>query len=131
MVNPTLKLKMTFPDIQTFRKDVKEYSVQRSKEIRLKKNDRRRSIIMCKNDKCKYRVYRRQVSNEQTFQIISMQPKHVCGRQYKNSIVNAAWISNKLIEKFRVQPKMPYDVIQHEVKEKWKVESECHSKLYV
>jgi hypothetical protein len=27
-----------------------------------------------------------------------------------------------LIEKFRVQPKMPLEVIQHEVKEKWKVD---------
>ena len=46
----------------------------------------------------------------------------MCGRQYKNSIVNATWISNKLIEKFRIQPKMPLDFIQHEVKEKWKVD---------
>jgi hypothetical protein len=77
---------------------------------------------VCKDVKCKYRVYGRQVSNEQTFQIISMQPKHVCGRQYKNSIVNADWISKKLIEKFRVQPKMPLEVIQYEVNEKWKVD---------
>jgi hypothetical protein len=118
MVNPILKLKMTFLVIQTFREAVKEYTVQRDKEIRFKKNDRRMSIVVCKDEKCKYRVYGRQASNEQTFKIISMQPKHMCGRQYKNSIVNAAWISNKLIEKFRVQPKMPLEVIQHEVKEK-------------
>jgi hypothetical protein len=37
MANPVLKLKMTFSDIQTFREAVKEYNVQRGKEIRLKK----------------------------------------------------------------------------------------------
>jgi hypothetical protein len=79
MANPVLKLKMTFPNIQTFREAVKEYNVQRGKEIRFKKNDRRRSIVVCKDVKCKYRVCGRQVSNEQTFQIISIQPKHVCG----------------------------------------------------
>jgi hypothetical protein len=34
MANPILKLKMTFSDIQTFREAVKEYNVQRGKEIR-------------------------------------------------------------------------------------------------
>jgi hypothetical protein len=37
MANPVLKLKMTFSDIQTFREAIKEYNVQRGKEIRLKK----------------------------------------------------------------------------------------------
>jgi hypothetical protein len=49
-------------------------------------------------------------------QIRSLQPKHVCGRKYKNSIVNSTWITDKLIDKFKVQPNMPMDVIQNEVK---------------
>ncbi|XP_059434802.1 uncharacterized protein LOC132167790 [Corylus avellana] len=122
LVNPELHLYMTFPDIQTFREAVKEYNLLRGKEIRFKKNERRKSIVVCRDDKCRYRVYAMQVSDEQTFQIRSMQPKHVCGRQYKNSIVNSTWISNKLIEKFRIQLNMLLNVIQHEVKEKWKVD---------
>ncbi|XP_059431694.1 uncharacterized protein LOC132165226 [Corylus avellana] len=117
LVNPELHL-----CIQTFREAVKEYNLLRGREIRFKKNERRKSIVVCRDDKCQYRVYVRQVSDEQTFQIRSMQPKHVCGRQYKNSIVNSTWISNKLIEKFRIQPNIPLNVIQHEVKEKWKVD---------
>jgi hypothetical protein len=46
----------------------------------------------------------------------------VCGRKYRNSIVNLTWIANKLIDKFRIQPNMPLDMIQHEVKYKWKVD---------
>jgi hypothetical protein len=51
-----------------------------------------------------------------------MQPKHVCGRKYKNSIVNATWIADKLIDKFKVQLNMPLDVILDEVKDRWKVD---------
>jgi hypothetical protein len=55
------------------------------------------------------------MADEDTFQIRSLQSKHVCGRQFRNSIVNSTWIADKLIEKFRVQPDMPLEVIQHEV----------------
>lgn len=44
------------------------------------------------------------------------------GRKYKNSVINSIWIANKLIDKFKIQPNMSLDMIQHEVKEKWKVE---------
>jgi hypothetical protein len=69
--------------------------------------------------------------DKQSFQIRSMQPKHVCGKKYKNSIVNATWITDKLIEKFKVLPNMPLDVILDEVKERWKSEGRCKYKLYV
>jgi hypothetical protein len=55
--------------------------------------------------------------NEDSFQIRSLQPIHVCGRKYKNSIVNSTWIADKLIDKFKIQPNMPLDVIQNEVKD--------------
>jgi hypothetical protein len=50
---------------------------------------KRKIIMVCKSDKYKYRVNARQVFYEQTFQIRSMQPKYVCGRQYKNYILNS------------------------------------------
>jgi hypothetical protein len=56
--------------------------------------------------------------DEKSFQIRSFQLKHVCGRKYKNSIVNSTWITDKLIDKFKVQPNIPLDVIQNEVKDK-------------
>jgi hypothetical protein len=51
-----------------------------------------------------------------------MQSKHICGQKYQNSIVNSTWIAHKLFDKFRIQPNMPLDVIQHKVKEKWCVD---------
>jgi hypothetical protein len=104
-----------------FREAVKMYNVRRGKDIRFKINERRKCIVVCRDPKCHYRVYGQQMVDEQSFQIISMQPKHVCGRKYKNSIVNAIWIANKLIDKFKVQP-MPLDVILDEVKDMWKVD---------
>lgn len=122
IVDPVLTLKMKFANIQLFREAVKQFNLRRGKDIQFKKNERRRCVVVCRDPKCQYRVYARQLADEESFQIISLNPKHVCGRKYKNSIVSSTWIANKLIDKFRVQPNMPLDVLQHEVKDKWKVD---------
>ncbi|XP_059441949.1 uncharacterized protein LOC132174284 [Corylus avellana] len=108
--------------IRMFRDAAKEYNLRRGKKIRFKRNKRRECIVVCRDEKYRYRVYARHMPDEQSFQIRSTHPKHLYGRKYKNSIVNSTWIANKLIEKFRIQPNMPLNVIQHEVKEKWKVD---------
>jgi hypothetical protein len=38
------------------------------------------------------------------------------------SIINLTWIANKLIDKFKIQPNMPLDMIQNEVKDKGKID---------
>lgn len=120
--DPDIKLKQKFPDIKMFREAVKMYNVRRGKDIRFKRNERRKCIVVCRDPNCHYRVYGRQMVDEQSFQVISMQPKHMCGRKYKNYIVNATWIADKLVDKFKVQPNMPLDVILDEVKDRWKVD---------
>jgi hypothetical protein len=96
--------------------------MRRGKDVKFKINERRKCIVVCRDLNCHYRVYARHMVDEESFQIRFMQPKHVCDRKYKNSIVNANWIADKLIEKFKVQPNMPLDVILDEVKDRWKVD---------
>jgi hypothetical protein len=84
--------------------------------------ERRKCRVVYKDPKCQYRVYSRRIVDEDSFQIRSLQPEHMCGRKYKNLIVNSIWIAGKPIDKFEVQPNMSLDVIQNEVKDKWKVD---------
>jgi len=121
LVNPTLKLKMKFSSLQLFREAVKQYNVQRGKDIQFVKNERARCVAVCRDPSCDYRVYGRQMSDEQSFEVRSLRPKHSCTRVYKSSIVNSRWISDKLFDKFKIQPDMPLEVIQDEVKRKWNV----------
>ncbi|XP_062177170.1 uncharacterized protein LOC133882086 [Alnus glutinosa] len=101
LVNPSLKLKMKFSSLQLFREAVKQYNVQRGKDIQ---------------------VYGRHMSDEQSFEVRSLRLKHSCNRVYKSSIVNSRWISDKLFDKFKIQPDMPLKVIQDEVKRRWNIE---------
>jgi len=122
LVNPNLKLKMKFSSLQLFREAVKQYNVRRGKDIQFVKDERVRCIAVCRGPSCDYRVYGRQMSDEQFFEVRSLRPKHSCTRAYKSSIVNSRWISDKLFDKFKIQPDMPLVVIQDEVKIKWNIE---------
>jgi hypothetical protein len=120
--DPAIKLEMKFPNIQMFREAVRVYNLKNGKDILFKKNETTRCVAVCRDTRYKYRVHGKKMPGEESFQVRSMQSKHICGRKYRNSIVNSTWIAHKLIDKFRVQPNMPLDVIQHEVKNKWRVD---------
>jgi hypothetical protein len=65
--DPSLEVKMRFPDIQTFREAVRVFNLNRGKDITFKKNERKKCIVVCKEPRCNYRVYARQVDDEATF----------------------------------------------------------------
>jgi hypothetical protein len=122
MRDPVLELEMKFSNIRTFREAVRMFNFKRGKDITFKRNKKQKCIVVCKEPNCNYRVYARKLPDEETFQIRSMQSEHLCCKQFKNSIVTSTWIADKLIDKFRVQLDMPLGVIQHEVKERWRVD---------
>jgi hypothetical protein len=102
LVNPNLKLKMKFSSLQLFREAVKQYNVQRGKDIQFVKNERARCIAVCRGPSCDYRVYGRQMSDVQFFEVRSLRPKHSCTRAYNSLIVNSRWISDKMFDKFKI-----------------------------
>jgi hypothetical protein len=65
MNNPTLVIGNTFRNASDFRKVVKQYNILRGKDLRFKKNELKRIVVVCKDSKCRYRVYERQLKNEQ------------------------------------------------------------------
>jgi hypothetical protein len=66
---------------------------------------------VCRDPSYDYRVYGRQMVDEESFEIRSLRPKHSCTRVYKSSIVNSRWIANKLFYKFKIQSDMPIPMI--------------------
>jgi hypothetical protein len=64
MNNPTLVIGNTFRNASDFRKAVRQYNILRGKDLRFKKNELKRIVVVCKDSNCKYRVYGRQLKNE-------------------------------------------------------------------
>jgi hypothetical protein len=122
MDNPTLVVGNTFHDAAKFRKVVRQYNIIRRKDLKFKKNEKKRIMIVCKDAKCKYRVYGRQLKDEMTFLLISLRPKHSYTRKYQNHMITSSWIADWCMESFRELPNMPIDVLQKKVKAKYNVD---------
>jgi hypothetical protein len=116
MLNPTLVPGNTFRDVYEFRKAIKQANVLKGKDLAYQKNSRKKLIVVCADKKCKYRVYGRQLKDEETFMLISIKPKHTCARRYKNHLITSNWIAEWCMDSFRDQPNMPIDVLKKKVK---------------
>lgn len=55
--DPILGLRMKYPNIQLFKEAIKVFKVKKGMCIRFLKNERRKCILVCKDPKCRYRVY--------------------------------------------------------------------------
>jgi hypothetical protein len=96
--------------------------VKRGKDIKFEKIGRSKCVAVCRDPSCKYKVYGRHMTDEESFEIRSLRPKHSCTRVYNSSIVNFWWIADKPFDTFKIQPNMPLPMTQNEVKRKWNVE---------
>jgi hypothetical protein len=122
MNNQTLVIGNTFCNASDFRKAIKQYNILRGKDLRFKKNEFKRIVVFCKDSNCRYRVYGRQLKNEQTFLLVSIRPKHTYTSWYQNHMVTSNWIAEWCMDSFREQPNMPIDVLCKKVKNKWNVD---------
>jgi hypothetical protein len=122
MNNLTLVVGNTFHDAADFRKAMRQYNIIRGKDMKFKKNEKKRIVIVCKDARCKYRVYGRQLKNEMTFLLIFLWPKHNCTRRYQNHMVTSSWITDWCMDSFREQPNMPIDVLEKKLKAKYNVD---------
>jgi hypothetical protein len=120
--HPEFVVGQKFSSIKIFRTAVRECNLSMGKDIKFKKNYLAKCIVVCRDPKCKYRLYGRKCKEEESFEIRSFQPKHTCRRNHKNSIVKSSWIADKLIDKFRAQPNMHVKAILGEVKDRWGVD---------
>jgi hypothetical protein len=122
MSNPTLVVGNTFRNADEFRKAVRQYNILRGKDLKFKKNERKMIVVVCKDERCRYWVYERQLKDEMTFLLVSLRPKHSCNSTYQNHLITSSWIADWYIESFREQPNMPIDVLHKKVKAKYNVD---------
>jgi hypothetical protein len=57
--NATLVVGNIFHDAAEFRKAERQNNILRGNDLKFKKNEKKRIIIVCKDERCMYRVYER------------------------------------------------------------------------
>jgi hypothetical protein len=60
---------MKFLNIEMFREAIRVYNVKTRKDIKFKRSERMKCVCVCRDAKCKYRVYGRKMHDEESFQV--------------------------------------------------------------
>jgi hypothetical protein len=62
---------MKFSSIQLFREAVRQYNVRKGKDIKVETNERAKSIAVFKDPSSEYKVFGRQMTDDESFEIRS------------------------------------------------------------
>ncbi|KAF5206950.1 hypothetical protein FRX31_003463, partial [Thalictrum thalictroides] len=104
-------------DIKSCRDHLREYAIERKFAIILPKNNSDKIVAVCKNLKCKFRVYVRRMNDGHTMRLRNIEKGHSCvGRTItRNPTANAPYIAKKIEAQMRMHHKSftPADIIEH------------------
>ncbi|XP_057429396.1 uncharacterized protein LOC130722617 isoform X2 [Lotus japonicus] len=106
--NIHLELGMEFPNLQSFKEAVIDYTVEVGRQIRWLKNDKDRCRAECMGETCKWKIYCAWSRARQSFQIKTYVEEHTCSRSFRNKQASTRWVAKKLEKKLRAQPSMTH-----------------------
>ncbi|XP_023758661.1 uncharacterized protein LOC111907101 [Lactuca sativa] len=95
---------------EQFKLCLTNYAVANGYQLRFGKCDRSRILVRCgkKSDenKCPFRCWASWMGNELTWQVKSLEKKHVCARKYSlGSLITPGWIANHYLNDLIRNPK--------------------------
>ncbi|CAI9289675.1 unnamed protein product [Lactuca saligna] len=95
---------------EQFKLCLTNYAVANGYQLRFAKCDRSRILVRCgkKSDenKCPFRCWASWMGNELTWQVKSLEKKHVCARKYSlGSLITPGWIANHYLNELIRNPK--------------------------
>jgi hypothetical protein len=69
MGNTEFVVGQKFPSIQVFRNAVRETNVNIGKDVEFRRNYLAKCIVVCRDTRCKYRIYGRKCKDEESFEV--------------------------------------------------------------
>ncbi|KAL4357575.1 hypothetical protein AHAS_Ahas09G0200400 [Arachis hypogaea] len=100
-----LQVGMKFNTKQEFMEAVRDFTIQKGRQIKFRKNERYRARTVCKwkNEevKCPLVAYASKDHEEICWQLKTFNNEHKCPRKNKIRIANKKWLAQNLVKKLR------------------------------
>jgi hypothetical protein len=92
-----------FVSKKAFQEAIRTYDIHSGRDLKFKKNDKRRVRVICKGSKgnCRFEAYCAKLPNEETWQLRKIQRFHKCSRVFKLKMLNSDWLGSKLHSRVR------------------------------
>ncbi|XP_058734332.1 uncharacterized protein LOC131606064 [Vicia villosa] len=103
-----------------FKEAITSYAVQSGRNMRFTKNDKVRVRVKCK-DGCQWEAYCAKLPNEETWQLRKLVEKHECSREYNVKMLTTKWLSKRIQNSLKTNPRMKIKDIKAKTQRKWNV----------
>ncbi|XP_058761190.1 uncharacterized protein LOC131634538 [Vicia villosa] len=103
-----------------FKEAITSYAVQSGRNMRFTKNDKVRVRVKCK-DGCQWEAYCAKLPNEETWQLRKLVDKHECSREYNVKMLTTKWLSKRIQNSLKTNPRMKIKDIKAKAQRKWNV----------
>ncbi|CAL5403478.1 unnamed protein product [Camellia sinensis] len=114
---------MIFPEVNTFRATLRDYTVQTGFKIVRDKNEKSRVTAHCAAEGCPWRIHASPLPDGITYKIKILVPTHTCSRMNTNTEATSAWIAKKMVESFKDNPHMGLDTMQMKLNKMFGIEA--------
>ncbi|XP_028115334.1 uncharacterized protein LOC114313164 [Camellia sinensis] len=114
---------MIFPEVNTFRATLRDYTVQTGFKIVRDKNEKSRVTAHCAAEGCPWRIHASPLPDGITYKIKTLVPTHTCSRMNTNTEATSAWIAKKMVESFKDNPHMGLDTMQMKLNKMFGIEA--------
>ncbi|XP_058766723.1 uncharacterized protein LOC131640331 [Vicia villosa] len=122
------QLGMVFNSKSIVREAVREYGMEKNKNIFIKKNDAKRMVILCMEG-CKFYMRISKRVGNQFWQVVSLVDEHTCYRTPNNRQAKTEWLAKKFSHILRHNPDMKPAGLVAESIERWGVKL-SHDQAY-
>ncbi|XP_038715742.1 uncharacterized protein LOC120009283 isoform X2 [Tripterygium wilfordii] len=110
------QLGMEFPNLKDFKHVARSYSVDGGYPIQFVVNEKERCQAKCPGG-CPWKIWCSKIKGEITFQVKTYVQKHRCNRSLPNKQANTSWLTVRLLDKIKNDPKVSVGKLVVYVKE--------------
>ncbi|XP_058733971.1 uncharacterized protein LOC131605655 [Vicia villosa] len=103
-----------------FKEAITSYVVQSGRNMWFTKNDKVRVKVKCK-DGCQWEAYCAKLPNEETWQLRKLVDKHECSREYNVKMLTTKWLSKRIQNSLKNNPRMKIKDLKAKAQRKWNV----------
>ncbi|XP_058742069.1 uncharacterized protein LOC131614513 [Vicia villosa] len=109
-----------FSSKDDFKEAITSYAVHNGRNLKFTKNDKVRVRVKCK-DGCDWEAYCAKSSREATWKLRKVNDVHSCSRDYNVKMMTTKWLSKRLQNSLKTNPRMKIKDIKAKAQKKWNV----------
>ncbi|XP_058753673.1 uncharacterized protein LOC131626849 [Vicia villosa] len=120
MSNYKWELGMYFTSKSDIKDAVISYAVQNGRDLKFIKNDKKRVRVRCK-DGCQWELYCSKLPDEDSWQVRKIIDEHNCSREYNVKLLSTKWLSKRIQNSLKNNPRLKVKDIKEKALRKWNV----------